>query len=219
MSVQGFLGTSSIKIGDRLIKFEIVPTKITYEEDFRVMTEEIAEECSQLLQSWTAPTSLNYEVDKEKYKKTLLEQFIFLKHLVGHSKLEAYFEAIRRSPHQKLERENHWEPAYIAEPSNFFHQPFKYGRDWEKGSDIPNEILSSRKFITFDTPPNQFVKFSFNYFRQLCEDILIEFSESQKNIVVRSEVENMLVDLNGLLSSVFFRDIGHLNRLPFDNQT
>ncbi len=219
LSVQGFLGTSSIEIQGHLIKFEIVPTKIGYDDDFKLMTKEIAEECSQLLQSWTAPTSLNYEVDKEKYKKTLLEQFIFLKHLIGNSELEAYFEAIRKSPHQKLGKENHWEPAFIAHSSNFFHDPFKYGRDWKKETNIPNEILSSRKFITFDTPPNQFVKFTFNYFRQLCEDILFEFFEPKKNIVIRSEVEDMLIELNGLLSSGFFKEISNLNRIPFDNQT
>ena len=219
LSVQGFLGTSSIEFKDHLIKFEIVPTKIGYDDDFKLMTKEIAEECSQLLQSWTAPTSLNYEIDKEKYKKTLLEQFIFLKHLIGNSELEAYFEAIRKSPHQKLGKENRWEPAFIADSSNFFHDPFKYGRDWAKGTNIPNEILSSRKFITFDTPPNQFIKFTFNYFRQLCEDILSEFFEPKKNIVIRSEVEDMLVELNGLLSSSFFKEISNLNRIPFDNQT
>lgn len=219
LCVQGFLGTSSIQIKDHLIKFEIVPTKIGYDDDFRMMTKEIAEECSQLLQSWTAPTSLNYEIDKEKYKKTLLEQFIFLKHLIGNSELGAYFEAIRKSPHQKLAKENHWEPAFIAHTSNFFHDPFKYGRDWKKETSIPNEIFSSRKFITFDTPPNQFIKFSFNYFRQLCEDILFEFFDPKKNIVIRSEVEEMLIELNGLLSSGFFRGVSNLNRIPFDNQT
>jgi len=219
LSVQGFLGTSSIEINHHVIKFEIVPTKIGYDDDFKLMTKEIAQECSQLLQSWTAPTSLNYEIDKEKYKKTLLEQFIFLKHLIGNSELEAYFEAIRKSPHQKLGKENRWEPSFTAHSSNFFHDPFKFGRDWRKETTIPNEILSTRKFITFDTPPNQFIKFSFNYFRQLCEDILSEFFEPNKNIVIRSEVEEMLIELNGLLSSSFFKEISNLSRIPFDNQT
>ena len=63
-----YLGKSLISFGTtgKSIEFEVVPDKISYEEDYIKLTEAIAEECSALLLDYTSPTSLSFQQDSTK---------------------------------------------------------------------------------------------------------------------------------------------------------
>ena len=87
-----YLGKSYIVFGNtgKNIKFEVVPDKINYEEDYVKLTEAIAEECSALLLDYTSPTSLNFLQDSTK-ESNILEQFIFIRQFCFSDNLESLF--------------------------------------------------------------------------------------------------------------------------------
>ena len=70
--------------------------KLDYEQEYRSMVESIGEEGQQLLLEWGTPTTLNLTADPEKQVQTLLEQFLFLRHVLGPDKLELYLEVLQR---------------------------------------------------------------------------------------------------------------------------
>jgi nucleotide-binding universal stress UspA family protein len=80
----------------RRIPFEVASPKLDYEQEYRSMVEAIGEECQQLLLEWGTPSSLHLQVDPEKQTQTLLEQFLFLRHVLGPDKLDLYLETIAR---------------------------------------------------------------------------------------------------------------------------
>ena len=156
------------------IPFEVASPKLDYEQEYRSMVETIGEECQQLLLEWGTPASLNLAVDPEKQTQTLLEQFLFLRHVLGPDKLDLYLETIARRSHSRLERELEWKPFGTSDPAFLAVDPLRRGRDWQRigGRVVPAEMRTERKFESADTPPNQFVKFALLGFRELCDSVL-----------------------------------------------
>src|SRR3954469_17216012 len=130
------------------------------------MVETIGAECQQLLLEWGTPASLNVSVDPQKQTRILLEQFLFLRHVLGPDKLDLYIEIISRRTHSRLERELEWKPFGTADPAFLAGAPLSRGRDWQRrgSSFVPAEMRAERKFDSADTPPNQFVKFALTRF-------------------------------------------------------
>ena len=101
--------------------------------------------------------------------------------MLGSERIDLFLEAIQRQPHSRLERERRWQPSTSADSKLFMRDPLRFGRDW-RAAESPNrgmakgfnagEILEERQFETFDTPPNQFVKFALRQFHSLCDEIV-----------------------------------------------
>src|SRR5262245_14176187 len=111
----------------RRIPFEVASPKLDYEQEYRSMVEAIGEECQQLLLEWGSPTSLDFVVDPERQVQTLLEQFLFLRHVLGPDKLGLFLETISHQTHSRLERELNWKPASASDPALFASDPLRYG--------------------------------------------------------------------------------------------
>jgi len=207
------------------IAFEVASPKLDYETEYRAMVESIGEECQQLLLEWGTPATVKLSADPNKQHQGLLEQFLFLRHVLGQDKLALYLEIISRRPHSKLERETTWKPAASADPRHFISNPMRYGRDWRQvnGSLLPDEIQEERKFDSLNTPPNRFIKFSLKCFHQLCENVLNAkvgdkpAFEPDDAIVV--EATGMLRSLDSMLALPLFNDVEELERIPFDSTT
>ena len=207
------------------ISFEVASPKLDYEHEYRSMVETIGEECQQLLLEWGTPASLNLSVDPEKQTQTLLEQFLFLRHVLGPDKLDLYLEVIARRSHSRLERELDWNPFGTADPAFLAGDPLRRGRDWQRfgGRVVPAEMQTERKFETADTPPNRFVKFALLGFRELCDSVL----QAKRNGIpafapddaVSLEATSMLRSLDALLAQPLFDDVGELRRIPFESTT
>lgn len=207
------------------IPFEVTSPKLDYEQEYRAMIEAIGEECQQLLLEWGTPASLNLALDPTKQHQTLLEQFLFLRHVLGTERLDLYLEIITRRPHSRLERELAWKPAGSSDPALLLSDPLRYGRDWRRtgGRLIPGDIQEERKFDSLDTPPNCFLKFALESFRNLCEAVLTAQCNGRRAFArddaVSLEASSMLRSLDVFLALPLFETIGDLRRIPFDSTT
>ncbi|HTJ79798.1 MAG TPA: DUF2357 domain-containing protein [Rariglobus sp.] len=220
-----YLGTAWLACGETKIRFEVVTRKLSYEAEYKAMVEAIAAECQQLLLTWDAPTSLSITADPEHQARTLLEQFLFLRHVLGPDRLDLFLEMLQRHPHSRLATERHWVPAAAADPRLFIRDPLRHGRDWQRSATgivngfSPGEVIAERKFDTVDTPPNRFVKFALGRFAGLCADVraIPEISASQGSAWL--EAGQMETVLENLLAEPFFDAVGELRRIPLENQT
>lgn len=208
------------------IPFEVASPKLDYEMEYRSMVETIGAECQQLLLEWSTPASVNVSVDPERQRQTLLEQFLFLRHVVGPDKLELYLEVIMRNTHSRLDHEVEWKPAGLADPAFLAIDPQRCGRSWIPGiskTPKPAEILCGRKFESMDTPANRFVQFALRWFRDVCISVL-EARIGRKPAFARDdavsiEATSMLRSLDTLLALPLFDNVSELKRIPFDNTT
>jgi predicted component of viral defense system (DUF524 family) len=226
--VVNYLGTAEMRIAPWLpaVRFEIQSRKFDFHGEYSAMVEEIASHCQQLLLEWESPTSFNIALDPAKRRKILLEQFLFLRHVLGGEKLELYLEEVRRRPHVALHAEHEWKPASIARSKAFATDPMRHGRAWQAANQggffsvrgfAPAEILHERRFETFDTPPNRFIQFALSAFRDVCEEVMAAFKEKQGTAWL--EAAQMRNTLDVFLAQPFFADVSRLERLPLENQT
>lgn len=227
--VTNYLGTAEISVGGAAsgrIRFEIQSRKLDYHEEYGAMVEDVAEHCRHLLMEWDSPTSFSLTRDSGKQSETLLERFLFLRHLMGDEKLDFHLEMIARRPHAALEHEEEWRPAALANPSEFAVNPFRNARGWmddvprglfSVGGVSPSEILHRNREETHDTPPNRFILFALTSFRDLCDEIMEEFDTTRGNAWM--EASRMRESLDAFLARPFFRDISPLDRLPLESQT
>lgn len=207
------------------IPFEVASPKLDYEQEYRSMVETIGGECQQLLLEWGTPASLNFLVDPEKHTQALLEQFLFLRHVLGPDKLDLYLEIIARRPHLRLERELEWKPFGTSDPAFLAGAPFRRGRDWQRCGTrfVPAEMQAERKFESADTPPNRFVKFALTGFGELCDSVLGAKRNGRPAFApddaVSLEATSMRRSLDALLAQPLFDDVGELGRIPFESTT
>ena len=227
--VTNYLGTASITVGEKPgneVRFEIQSRKFDYHGEYSAMVEDISDRCRHLLLEWDSPTSFSISQDPEKRAETLLEQFLFLKHLTGGDKLDFHLEMIARRPHAALEHEEEWRPAPLADPVEFAVNPFRNSRGWLRdvpegifsvNGSSPGEILHRNRQETHDTPPNRFILFALTSFRDLCDEIIKSRGADQGTAYL--EAMRMRESLDAFLGRPFFRDISPLDRLPLESQT
>jgi hypothetical protein len=209
----------------RRIPFEVASPKLDYEQEYRSLVEAIGEECQQLLLEWGSPASLNFVSDPESQVQTLLEQFLFLRHVLGPDRLELFLETISRQTHSRLERELNWKPAVASDPALFAREPLCYGRGWRRdaGSLLPTEIQEERKFDSNDTPPNRFVKFALQTFQSICHAVLIAERNGKQAFAahdtVALEAASLERSLGAFLALPLLDEVGELRRIPFESMT
>lgn len=218
-----YLGKSYIVFGNtgKNIKFEVVPDKINYEDDYVKLTEAIAEECSALLLDYTSPTSLNFLQDSTK-ESNILEQFIFIRQFCFSDNLESLFASIKRNPDRLLVKEEELKPFGTGVPSGkFFSNPFANSRGWMKTSTdnyLPGEVSVIHKYDSYDTPANRFIKFSLVTFSDVCSKVLEKVSIDKNGKEYFSEATKILNQIEDILQDSFFDDINDLEIMPVNNQ-
>ena len=218
-----YLGKSYIVFGNtgKNIKFEVVPDKINYEEDYVKLTEAIAEECSALLLDYTSPTSLNFLQDSTK-ESNILEQFIFIRQFCFSDNLESLFASIKRNPDRLLVKEEELKPFGTGVPSGkFFSNPFANSRGWMKTSTdnyLPGEVSVIHKYDSYDTPANRFIKFSLETFSDVCSKVLEKVSIDKNGKEYFYEATKILNQIEDILQDSFFDDINDLEIMPVNNQ-
>ena len=226
--VVNYLGTAEMQVAPSLppVRFEIQSRKFDFHGEYSAMVGDIANRCQQLLLEWESPTSFNIAPDPTRHQNILLEQFLFLRHVLGGEKLELYLEEIKRRPHVALDAEHEWKPASLARSAAFATDPMRHGRAWQAattrgvfavGGFTPGEILHERRYETFDTPPNRFIQFALSAFRDVCEEVMAAFSKRRGTAWL--EAAQMRDTLDVFLAQPFFSDVSRLERLPLENQT
>lgn len=220
-----YLGKSRIifKFGENTQKldFEIVPDKINYEEDYIALTEAIAEECSALLLDYESPTSLTFKQYEDKQQNTVLEQFIFLRSFCSADNISGLFASIKRNPDRILSQEDEIRPFGMGFVSKkFFSNPFSYSRGWAKvkGANIPSMVACSRKYDSYDTPANRFIKFALSQFSEICSKVKKCIEQSQYSSKYIEEASAIQRQIDEIMSDPFFDDVQELATMPSDSQ-
>ena len=221
-----YLGKSRIifKFGKNTQKldFEIVPDKINYEEDYIALTEAIAEECSALLLDYSSPASLTFTQQAER-QNTSLEQFIFLRSFCYSGNISGLFASIKRNPDRILAHEDEMRPFGMGIVSKkFFSSPFSYGRGWAKtkGSKMPMPCMAAcvRKYDSYDTPANRFIKFALSQFSEICSKVKNCIEQSQCSSKYIEEASAIQRQIDEIMSDPFFDDVQELAAMPSDSQ-
>ena len=224
-----YLGRSKIHFNeaDIILSFEVVPDKMNYEEDYIRLTEALAEVCSELLLDYAGFTSNMYR-QSEDSKKTLLEQFIFIRKFCYGENLQGLVEAIKRNPDRVLDKEEELKPTGSGMPSKkFFQNPFLYSRGWvnlaeqnTKGKYIPQMVSVTRKFDRLDTPANRFVKFALQKFDSICVDLvqILEIGGQTMQVECIEEAKAIHKIIENIFRDSFFDEIGTLDIMPQNNQ-
>lgn len=223
-TVINHLGYAGITVRDRdgdgilSIPLELVSRKLDFDTEYRRMTEDIAHFCEQLLLTWDAPTALRFTSDASSPATLVLERFLFLRSFLTEEKLGRILEMIGRKPHSRLVANKAWKPAGMAGSTDFLSNPGGMLRAWRRqdGRPLPGEVMDIRKDETHDTAPNRFLKFALSRFRHLCSEVHELKGDSSP---IGCEAMELMGNFDGILAKRFFREIGHLDRLPLDNQT
>ena len=222
-----YLGRAAILLpGGEKLRFEVVPDKISYEDDYIGLTEAIARECSQLLMDYTGATSSDFSRQEER-GKTLLEQFIFLRQFCFGDNLPGVFASIRRHPDKVLREEQTFRPLGYGVPSKkFYRKPFTYGKGWlpmaaggTGRKALPRSVAVVHKYDSLDTPANRFVKYALEGFHTICEELILALDGAQggKQAACLEEariIRNMLEDI---FHDSFFEEVGPLDHMPQNN--
>lgn len=199
--------------------FEIVPLKIDYEEDYVKLTDDIAKKCSALLLDYASPTNLSFHDDSSKKQESPLEMFIFIRQFCSSENIEYLFQSIKNNPDRQLITEEVMKPFGTAPISRkFFSNPFTYGKNFVddgNGDFIPEQISSTRKYDSYDTPANRFIRFALNTFSDVCQNVIEKlqdgYSYKEEAIYIKNQIQNILYD-------PFFDDVQLLTSMPYNNQ-
>jgi len=224
-TISNYLGTAWIQVGEHQpVRFDVISKKLNYHSEYRTIVESIASECNELLLDWNTPTSLPFAPEPEKEKQLLLEQFLFLRHVLSAERLDLYLETLRRNPHTALAKEENWQPHGTTPPApEFFQDPMKYGRHWASasgtGGAVAQEVMSRRKYETLDTPANRFVKFALETFRDICDRVIENKNIAANQGTAWREAGEMRNALDAFLVDPFFADVKRLTTMPGNNQT
>lgn len=226
-----YLGYSRINFthdnyGQQIV-FEIAPEKMNYEEDYIVLTEAIAQVCSELLLEYSGLTSNLFEQSEEEHR-TILEQFIFLRQFCYGNNLFSVFEAIKRNPDRVLSSDEIYKPIGCGIPSQkFYTHPFSYGKGWQKTkradgtfSIVPQMISVTQKQDSIDTPANRFVKYALEKFDSVCLELMnsLDAAGGVKQAECLSEAKAIHNMLDEIFNDGFFDEIGKLDIMPQNNQ-
>lgn len=227
-----YLGRSKIVFGKDddvcCLPFEVIPDKISYEDDYIGLTEALAQVCSELLLDYAGATS-NLFSQAEDTAQTFLEQFIFLRQFCYSENIQSLFEAIKRKPDRVLVHEEEFKPCGYGVPSKkFYSNPFSYSKGWKKigsaregaWSYWPQEIAVTKKTDSLDTPANRFIKYALQKFHYICMKLMNALSKSgeMKQAECLKEAEAIHTMLNTILRDHFFDEIGTLDSMPQNNQ-
>ncbi len=224
LKIINYLGKSrfDIKESDGInhyIDFEIVPDKIDYEKDYVKLTEDIADYCSALLLDYASPTSLTFTDDTTKQQRTPLESFIFLRKFCSNDNIETIFSNIKNNPDAKFVSEEEMKPFGTAPISKkIFSNPFRNAKMWDRSNYIPYFANTTRKYDSFDTIANKFIKFAFNNFISICDVVINQLEEKKSLIEYKNEALLLKEKIENILSDSFFTDIQDLQQLPNNNQ-
>ncbi len=227
-----YLGKSRIIFDDsgveKVLKFEVIPDKISYEDDYIRLTEALADVCSELLLDYSGSTSNVFSSSAES-QRTLLEQFIFLRQFCYSHNIRSLFEAMKRNPDRRLNQEDEMRPIGMGVPSkHFFTNPFSYGSEWIKiegahpssYSYMPQKVASPRKHDSLDTPANRFIKMALLRFDSLCVDLRNKIAEDGAGMQIECLEEANAIHhaIDDVLMEGFFDEIGILDIMPQNNQ-
>jgi predicted component of viral defense system (DUF524 family) len=228
-----FTGTLPISVvgNDILLgnlEVEVRARKLSYRSEYRWMLRDIANQVTELVMDRFAVSGLTYTHDSARDAVTLYERFAFLRELMMGEAFQSALAQVLHRPHVAWEESHELirPGASIKADSNIQRQlASKAGSrmPWTNGpiSSLPMRLDRRRTDATHDTPPNRFVKFALEHWR----DVVLGINEGlrrMKDSPVKArglrETSQLTEQLDALLHHDLFDDVGVLSRFPSDDQ-
>ncbi len=206
---------------------EVRSRKLNYESEYRGMLLRLAEEGAELVQSSFAASSLpTFAPDKDTPADTLYQRFAFVQSFIDSGLFDESLEILRNRPHSLLvEREEHVDPARGCKPGPALARQLtgpgerrSVAHSRSRLSSLPRVVVRVAHEETFDTIPNQFVRFAMEQWRALAEDVgdLLRGNEPAQ-VRGRQEAAYVAERLEHAMSIPALRDAGRLTQFPSSN--
>lgn len=216
------------------IHLEIRSRKSDYENDYRKMLNDIAEECVDIIMSHSSPIVQQYAVDDTfGSSRSAYQRFIFVKSIIDS---ESFAEAVTQVTQNPVKR---WKEATESKLiNNTKRLGAKSIRQIVSGtnrvhisspiaglSSLPRRIDVASNEDTVDVAENRFVKFALQTFLNFCDSVIDTLKKdmgkdiADANEQVIKEAGLLCDKLNVFLSAPLFREVSNLTILPQNNPT
>ncbi|WP_158307811.1 DUF2357 domain-containing protein [Ramlibacter tataouinensis] len=209
-------------------ELEVRPRKLTYEDEYKWMLRDIAEQMAELLMERFAASDLQFSVDVERNASTLYQRFEFLRALIGSEDFQGAMQEVLRRPHTG------WvttpTPVEISRgvrpSSNISKQLARRGIDARNLGllghfDGARSIFEDKTEATHDTTPNRFVRHAFRHWLFLLGDLQVALEKQTRTAPIArglAEVRELASTIEQFISDDLFLALGDLDRFPSEDQ-
>ncbi len=207
------------------VRLEVQSVKTNYREDYRLMLEEITEQCTDLLMQHTSPVSQNFETDFETNSKTSYQRFAFIKSIIDSEEFNDSVHKIISAPVTRWRTQEEVKDVrnvrrfsnsimrQMAGPGNRTSLPERHPL-YKNIHTIPTKITVANKSDTVDTPENRFVKHALICFQNFCSGI---GQKLPAGIRLKNESAILSTKIEQYLNHSFFKDISDPVMLPLNS--
>lgn len=219
-----------LRCGERVLgqlEIEVRSRKLTYLSEYRWMLRDIADRMTELVMDRFAASEARFDLDETRDAETLYQRFAFLRALFDSESFQVAIAEVLSRPHTAWEvRGEQVRPgAGLRADSQVMRQITRGGPRtvWEAGplSSLPALMERRQTEATHDTPPNRFVKFALEHWRQVLADIdcgLSLLQASPSTLRGRREVALVMGQIEEFLHHDLLLAVGPLARFPADDQ-
>jgi predicted component of viral defense system (DUF524 family) len=209
-------------------ELEVRSRKLSYRSDYRAMLRRISEEAAELVQLAFAPSSItSLQPDTFKDPATLYQRFAFMQSLVTSPDVVDALQLIERRPHHE-----HIESTAEVDPSKAVRSSPRLARELVASGPrqriarpiggirmVPTRLSERTHLPTFDTAPNQFVKYVLTRWRDLAQEVAsLMGASSAAEARGRREALATAELLERALQSPAMKEAGRLRSFPQSNQ-
>jgi hypothetical protein len=229
----GIIPIEFTSVDDELLgraTIECIPSKLSYEKQYRWMLRDIADIAAEIIAEKFSPSIQTFAPDDTRDPETLYQQFAFVHSLLAGSEFDAAVAEILRSPHRTWVGETEERPIGkgLGNGLEVLRAVTRSGRRlaWP-GSTVPGlaslPVIISRTTNVEDTdnPENRFIKHVFQTWRDLSSRVEALLN-SQKSSPARDrgirESKDVGQKLESLLHEQLFREVGRMEFFPASSQ-
>lgn len=206
---------------------EVRSRKLNYRNDYRLMLEDITEQCVSLLMELRAPTAMRFAPDPGKTPETINQRFAFLRALIGSRQFRDALHRITTHPHQR------WEPEETTgDTRRGFRPDARTVRQLARAprrsplpdahplahiiASLPERVSLYRNVQSEDTPENRFIKFALQTFVSFLNRMRLQLEEvvSSADARLKEEIATLETQLETTLAADAFRNVSEPNMLP-----
>lgn len=227
-----YTGTAVLEIWDLLqkrffadFKIEIRAKKASYRQDYRLMLENITEQCTELLLEHRSPVTHNFTINFNQNARTLYQRFAFIKSILQSEEFLNAVQKITAAPVtswaavdeikdiRKLRKMDGRILRQIAGSAYRMDLPESHSLHLRLRS-IPFRVTMASKNESVDTPENRFVKHALQSFSALVADFKLHSKTGSRLFEEATLLENAL---GPTLSNPLFEHVSNPQMLSLNS--
>ncbi len=209
---------------------EVRSRKLSYDDEYRAMLEEIADRCADFLLQLESPVEQQFKPDDEIQEATLAQRLYFLKNLIGGNGFRVALQRIIEMPNTRWEEE--LQTTDIRRIKRFSRLDVRRLASGYRRTEIPknhplhsvittapDRIRVRNKLDSADTPENRFVKHTLKIYHHTLVELVHRIpNRPGKSFPGLTEEINSLADfLEETLSHPFFKAVSRPEILPLNS--